>query len=46
MDPAFFKVRTPCARTHQERLVCMHERTGIHEPGCMLLLLLLLAAGC
>jgi hypothetical protein len=47
MDPAFFTVCTPHARTHQQRLACMHERTGIHEPGSMLLLLPLLdAAGC
>jgi hypothetical protein len=37
MDPAFFTVRTPHARTHQQQLlVCMHERTGMHEPACML----------
>jgi hypothetical protein len=36
MDPAFFTVRTPHARTHQQQLACMHERTGIHEPVCML----------
>ena len=36
MDPAFFTVRTPCARTHQQQLACMHERTGMHEPACML----------
>ena len=41
MDPAFFTVRTPCARTHQQQLACMHERTGMHEPAYMLLLLLL-----
>jgi hypothetical protein len=42
MDPAFFTVRTPCARTHQQQLSCMHERTGMHEPVCMLAA----AAGC
>ena len=42
MDPAFFTVRTPRARTHQQQLACMHERTGMHEPAYMLLLLLLL----
>jgi hypothetical protein len=42
MDPAFFTVRTPRARTHQQQLACMHERTGMHKPAYMLLLLLLL----
>jgi hypothetical protein len=41
MDPAFFTVRTPRARTQQQHLACMHERTGMHEPAYMLLLLLL-----
>ena len=50
MDPAFFTVRTPHARTHQHAAAgmhasgvlicvvyrCMHERTGMHEPACML----------
>ena len=40
MNPAFFTVGTPRARTHQEQLACMHERTGIYEPEYMLLLLL------
>jgi hypothetical protein len=55
MDPAIFTVRTPHARTHQQQLACMHERTSMHEPACMLaavaaatsrgwLVLLLLAA--
>ena len=42
MDPAFFTVRTPRARTHQQQLACMHERTGMHEPACILAA----AAGC
>jgi hypothetical protein len=25
MDPAFFTVRTPRARTHQQQLVCIHH---------------------
>jgi hypothetical protein len=36
MDPAFFTVHTPRARTHQQQLACMHERTGLHELACML----------
>ena len=40
MDPAFLTVRTQHARMHQQQLACMHKRTGIHEPVCMLLLLL------
>jgi hypothetical protein len=44
MDPAFFTVRTPRARPHQQQLACMHERTGMHEPACMLAAAA--AAGC
>ena len=36
MDPVFFTVRTPRARTHPQQLACMHERTSMHEPACML----------
>ena len=36
MDPAFFTVHAPRARMHQQQLACMHERTGVHEPVCML----------
>jgi hypothetical protein len=25
MDPAFFTVRTPRARTHQQQLACIHH---------------------
>jgi hypothetical protein len=41
MDLAFFTVlastavHTPHARTHQQQLACMHERTGMHEPVCI-----------
>jgi hypothetical protein len=50
MDPAFFIVRTPRARTHQQQPPCMHKRTGMHEPAYMLAAAagcwLLTAAGC
>jgi len=35
MDPAFFTVRTPHPRTHQQHLHRMYEPPGMHEPACM-----------
>jgi hypothetical protein len=35
MDQAFFAVRTPHPRTHQQHLYCMYEPPGMHEPARM-----------
>ena len=41
MGPAFFTVRTPHQRTHQQHLPCMHAPACMDRHTCILLLLLL-----